>query len=86
MTSSHTEQRDGLSSQISVSSADEKLSRSSSGQPEDTFGSRQKAEARANKAEAIREACDSRDIKALVSHATTEGGLLEDGLRQRACA
>lgn len=37
------------------------------------------------KAEAIRRACDSRDIEALVSHATTEGGLLEDELRQRAC-
>lgn len=37
------------------------------------------------KAEAIRRACDFRDIDALVSHATSEGGLLKDELRRLAC-
>ena len=37
------------------------------------------------KAEAIRRACDLRDIDALVSHATSEGGLLQDELRRLAC-
>lgn len=70
---------------MSVPPGDEKPSRSSSCQPDETSESRQKVEAMANKAEAIRKACDSRDIEALVSYATTEGGLLEDGLRQKAC-
>lgn len=85
MSSLSNEQRGDLSSQMSDSSADGKLSRSSHGQPEVTPESQQMAQARANKAEAIRKACDSCDIDALVSYATTDGGLLEDGLRQRAC-
>ncbi|KAL6231620.1 hypothetical protein BDW75DRAFT_219727 [Aspergillus navahoensis] len=40
--------------------------------------------ARIHKDEAIRTACDLRDIDALVSHATTEGGFLRDELRQLA--
>ncbi|KAL4741874.1 rab-GTPase-TBC domain-containing protein [Aspergillus similis] len=36
------------------------------------------------KAEEIRTACDLRDINALVSHATSEGGFLRDELRQLA--
>lgn len=43
------------------------------------------AKARAEKAEAIRQACDAHDMEALVSHATSEGGLIEDELRQRIC-
>lgn len=37
------------------------------------------------KVEAIRRACDLRDIDALISHATSEGGLLKDELRRLAC-
>jgi hypothetical protein len=37
------------------------------------------------KAEEIRTACELRDIDALVSHATSEGGFLRDELRQLAC-
>ncbi|KAL4929472.1 TBC domain-containing protein [Aspergillus undulatus] len=36
------------------------------------------------KAEAIRKACDLRDLDALVSHATSEGGFLRDELRRLA--
>jgi RNase P/RNase MRP subunit p30 len=43
------------------------------------------ASAQAEKARAIREACALRDIDALTAHATSKGGLLEDGLRQLAC-
>jgi hypothetical protein len=39
----------------------------------------------AKKAEAIRTACDLRDIDALVSHATSKGGFLQDELRRLAC-
>ncbi|CDM26545.1 hypothetical protein DTO013E5_4731 [Penicillium roqueforti] len=38
--------------------------------------------ARAEKAKAIRKACAARDVEALAVHATSEGGLLEDDLRQ----
>lgn len=37
------------------------------------------------KAEAIRRACDLRDLNALVSYAASEGGLLQDELRRLAC-
>ncbi|KAJ5084681.1 hypothetical protein NUU61_009260 [Penicillium alfredii] len=62
----------------SASVDDEKFSAAS----EQSLRLRQISEARAEKAEAIRHACDSHDLKALISHATTEGGLLEDELRQ----
>lgn len=39
----------------------------------------------AEKAEAVRRACDLRDFDALVSHATSEGGFLRDDIRQLAC-
>ncbi|CAG8261622.1 unnamed protein product [Penicillium salamii] len=39
-------------------------------------------QARAKKASDIREACASQDVEELVRHATSEGGLLEDELRQ----
>lgn len=50
-----------------------------------SLAARQIADARATKAEAIRKACGSRDVEALAMHATSEGGLLEDELRQIAC-
>lgn len=37
------------------------------------------------KANAIRRACNLRDLNTLVSHATSQGGLLQDELRQLAC-
>lgn len=39
----------------------------------------------AEKADAIRRACDQRDLDALVSYATSEGGFLQDELRKLAC-
>ncbi|CAI7575495.1 unnamed protein product [Penicillium bialowiezense] len=39
-------------------------------------------EARAKKVGAIRQACASHDVEALIRYATSEGGLLEDELRQ----
>lgn len=39
----------------------------------------------AEKADAIRRACDLGDLDALVSHAKSEGGFLRDDLRQLAC-
>ena len=40
---------------------------------------------RAEKETAIRQACDLRDIDALVSYATSEGGFLNDDVRRTAC-
>lgn len=45
----------------------------------------EKGMARAEKVRAIRKACATRDVEALAAHATSEGGLLEDDLRQIAC-
>lgn len=39
----------------------------------------------AEKREHIRRACAARDLGALVSYATSEGGLLNDELRRSAC-
>lgn len=39
----------------------------------------------AEKADHIRRACEARDLEALVSYATSEGGLLNDELRRLAC-
>lgn len=39
----------------------------------------------AEKADAIRRACDLRDFDALVLYAISEGGFLRDDLRQLAC-
>ena len=39
----------------------------------------------AEKADAIRKACDLQDLDALVSYATSEGGFLQDDLRRLAC-
>jgi hypothetical protein len=52
---------------------------------EESLGTQQHAKSRAEKSAAIRRACDAGDVEALVSYATSEGGLLEDELRQRAC-
>lgn len=38
-----------------------------------------------NKRKAIENACQNRDVKALVEHATSPAGLLTDTLRQAAC-
>ncbi|CAL5872735.1 uncharacterized protein PFLUO_LOCUS7002 [Penicillium psychrofluorescens] len=73
------------SARASVSSEEDKLFTASNG---DSTGSLPSSEAerlsslRAEKAEAIRRACTSRDLDALVEHATSEGGLLDDELRQ----
>lgn len=39
----------------------------------------------AEKAGAVRRACDQRDFDALVSHAISEGGFVRDDVRQLAC-
>lgn len=39
----------------------------------------------AEKIDGIRKACDLRDLDALVSYATSEGGYIQDELRQLAC-
>ena len=63
----------------------EKLSRSPSDRSEKSLRTQQAEKARKEKIEAIRRACTSRDLEALISHAINEGGLLEDELRQVAC-
>lgn len=68
-----------------VSTDAEKRASSSDEKSEGDLKWEQISKARKEKSEAIRRACDARDIEALVSHATTKGGLLEDELRQRAC-
>lgn len=57
------------------------------GETEESVSARDQGieEARAKKASAIRKACASHDVKELIAHATSEGGLLEDRLRQVAC-
>lgn len=83
MVNPSTGEGDGLRSKVSASTLDEKAS-SSSKQSDEDFLQRTK-QARAEKAEAIRKACDSHDVETLVSHATSEGGLLDDELRRKAC-
>lgn len=81
-----TEVGDGLCSKVSASAFeafDEEGSSASVQLDEDIPQRTDKA--RAEKAEAIRKACNSYDTEALVSHATSEGGFLEDELRRRAC-
>lgn len=87
MDQSGVNQRDGSSAISSVSGEEEKLSTMSR---DDSSGSSSSeadilARLRAVKFAAIRRACDLRDLDALVSHATSEGGLLDDELRQMAC-
>lgn len=52
---------------------------------EATIEAKRKLALNAAKAKEIRQACSSRDVEALIHCATTEGGLLEDELRQVAC-
>ena len=85
MDSSSIEQRNNSTSEASVSTADENSTTLPTDQTAESLESQQKAKARAEKAETIRQACDARDIGTLISSATTEGGLLDDELRQRAC-
>ncbi|KAJ5157167.1 uncharacterized protein N7482_008267 [Penicillium canariense] len=63
-------------------SYDEKQSSISREPSEESVGAQQRANVRAEKAAAIRRACDARDVEALVLYATSEGGLLDDELRQ----
>lgn len=85
MDSSSIEQRNNSTSEASLSTADEKSTIFLTDQPAESLESQQKAKARAEKAETIRQACDAHDIETLISSATTHGGLLDDELRQRAC-
>lgn len=39
----------------------------------------------AEKEDKIRRACEMRDLEALVSYATSEGGFLRDDIRRQAC-
>jgi hypothetical protein len=50
-----------------------------------SFRSQEIPNQRTKKASAIRRACTEHDVEALVMHATSEGGLLEDELRKIAC-
>ena len=73
------------SSQSSEVFGNEKISDSSLKNSEESLNTQQFKKVRAEKADAIRQACDSHDVEALVSFATSDGGLLEDELRQKAC-
>ncbi|KAJ5309633.1 Cytochrome 61 [Penicillium atrosanguineum] len=84
MDSSSIKQLNSSTSEASVSTADEKPTSLLTDQPAESLESQQKAKARAEKAETIRQACDARDIETLISSAITKGGLLDDELRQRA--
>jgi hypothetical protein len=64
---------------------DEKLSVASSNDSQELLKTQQMEKVRAEKAQAIRLACDTHDVEALVSYATSEGGLIEDELRRKAC-
>ncbi|KAJ5364043.1 uncharacterized protein N7496_009756 [Penicillium cataractarum] len=67
-----------------VSSDGEKESAMSRKPSEESLGTQQRAKARAEKAAAIQHACDTGNVEALIAYATSEGGLLDDELRQRA--
>lgn len=79
------ENDDGISSQNPSLLDDEVESLSSSKGSEENLKIQQAENARAEKAEAIRHACETRDVEKLVSFATSEGGLIDDELRQMAC-
>ncbi|CAG7923674.1 unnamed protein product [Penicillium olsonii] len=51
-------------------------------EPELSMQELEDLQARSKKARDIREACASQDVEELIRHATSEGGLLEDELRQ----
>lgn len=77
--------RDNSAGTRPVSSDAEKQPSMSRNPSEESLGTQQHAKSRAEKSAAICRACDAGDVEALVSYATSEGGLLEDELRQRAC-
>lgn len=79
------EQLNESSTEGSITLDNEKLSDSSSETSERLLEIQLKEKARLEKAEAIRQACRSRNTEAIISHAVSEGGLLEDELRQEAC-
>lgn len=81
------DKREGSRAGSTVSEKDEMLSTGSGGVSSGSLNPEAEkwARLRAEKKELIRRACDMRDLDALVSYATSEGGLLEDELRQRAC-
>jgi hypothetical protein len=54
-------------------------------EPMPSMISQELAKTRAKKTSAIRKACAAQDVEALAMYATSEGGLLEDELRQIAC-
>jgi hypothetical protein len=54
-------------------------------EPRPSLESQELANTRSKKASAIRKACEAQDVEALAVHATSEGGLLEDEIRQLAC-
>lgn len=85
MDSSNIKHRDSSSAESSVILEDEKLSSSSMQASQESLRTQEIVKARAEKAEAVRQACDADDVEALVSYATSEGGLIEDELRQRVC-
>ncbi|CAI7610969.1 unnamed protein product [Penicillium pancosmium] len=84
MDSPDIKQRDGSPSESPRLVDDEKLSVASSKDSQELLKIQQLEKARAEKAQAIRQACDTHDVEALVSYATSEGGLIEDELRQKA--
>jgi hypothetical protein len=85
MDPSNVDPRDNSPETRPVSSDAEKQPSISRISSEESLGTQQRGKARAEKAAAIHRACDAGDVEALVSYATSEGGLLEDELRQRAC-
>ncbi|KAJ5893778.1 hypothetical protein N7495_005469, partial [Penicillium taxi] len=74
----------GESPRDESASLNEKISDTESESQDKSWADQQKEKARKEKAEAIRQACKDRDVNALVEFATSEGGLLEDELRQKA--
>ncbi|KAJ5278898.1 hypothetical protein N7478_004270 [Penicillium angulare] len=70
------------SAQGSISHNDDKDSNHPSELSSKVSNEQLKEKFHSDKANAIRQACSDRDIEALASHATGEGGLLEDELRR----
>ena len=85
MDSSNINHSHDSSPQSSEKLDNEEITDSSLKSSEESLDTQQSKKARAEKADAIRQACDCHDVEALVSFATSEGGLLEDELRQKAC-
>lgn len=85
MDSSDIKHRDDSPPESPAMADDEKLSIASSKDSQELLKIQQMEKARAEKAQAIRQACDTHDVEALISYATSEGGLIEDELRQKAC-